>query len=56
MTSRQWKLLGLAGAAGVIATGVAVSRNRRPQVDVEPEELRERLQERLADAESTEPH
>lgn len=52
MTSSQWKILGLAGAAGVIATGVAVSRNRRPEVEVEPDELRDRLRERLAQTEA----
>jgi len=43
-----WKLLGLAGVAGVAATGVVVARNRRAHVDLEPDELRERLRERLA--------
>jgi hypothetical protein len=44
----SWKLLGLAGIAGVAATGVVVARNRRAQRDVAPDELRERLHERLA--------
>ena len=44
----SWKLLGLAGAAGVAATGVVVVRNRRAQRDVAPDELRDRLHERLA--------
>jgi len=43
----SWKLLGLAGVAGVAATGVVVARNRRAQRDVEPDELRDRLHERL---------
>jgi len=43
----RWKLLGLAGAAGVAATGVIAARNRRPQSDYSPDELRERLRERL---------
>ena len=37
----RWKLLGLAGVAGVAATGVVVARNRRPQSDYTPDELRE---------------
>jgi len=45
-----WKLIGLAGLAGVAATGVVVARNRRPQTDLPPEELRSRLRARLADA------
>ena len=44
----RWKLLGLAGAAGVAATGVAVARNRRPQSDYTPDELRDRLRNRLS--------
>jgi hypothetical protein len=43
----RWKLLGLAGAAGVAATGAVVARNRRPQSDYTPDELRERLRSRL---------
>jgi hypothetical protein len=47
-----WKLLGLAGLAGVAATGVVVARKRRAQVEVTPDELRDRLHERLALARS----
>ena len=43
----RWKLLGLAGVAGVAATGVAVARKRRTQADLTPQELRERLRSRL---------
>ena len=45
-----WKLVGLAGIAGVAATGVVVARKRRAQRDYDPEELRARLRDRLADA------
>jgi hypothetical protein len=44
----RWKLLGLAGLAGVAATGVVVARRRRTQREYTPEELRARLHERLA--------
>ena len=44
-----WKLVGLAGAAGVAATGVAVVRRRRAHEDLTPEQLRERLRRRLAE-------
>jgi len=44
-----WKLVGLAGIAGVAATGVAVARRRREQTDYAPEELREKLHRRLAE-------
>jgi hypothetical protein len=49
-----WKVVGLAGIAGVAATGVVVARKRRAQHEYEPDELRERLHERLADAGSHE--
>jgi hypothetical protein len=52
----RWKLLGLAGVAGVAATGVVVARNRRPQSDYTPEELRERLRERLQQVEAGNEH
>jgi hypothetical protein len=44
-----WKLIGLAGIAGVAATGVVVARRRRAQRDYDPDELRERLHRRLAE-------
>jgi hypothetical protein len=54
-----WKLIGVAGLAGVAATGVVVARRRRAQQEYDPDELRERLHARLqetgpgADAESS---
>jgi hypothetical protein len=42
-----WKLIGVAGLAGVAATGAVVARNRRPQSELEPEEIRDRLRSRL---------
>jgi hypothetical protein len=44
-----WKLVGLAGIAGVAAGGVVVARKRRAQQEYTPDELRERLHRRLAD-------
>ncbi|MBA2516350.1 MAG: hypothetical protein H0V22_03395 [Solirubrobacterales bacterium] len=44
-----WKYIGLAGLAGVAATGVVVARNRRAQGEYDPDELRDRLHRRLAD-------
>jgi hypothetical protein len=49
MLRRHWKLLGLAGIAGVAATGVVVARKRRDQVDYDPGQLRDRLHDRLGD-------
>jgi hypothetical protein len=44
-----WKLIGLAGLAGVAATGVVVARRRRALRAYDPDELRERLHRRLAE-------
>jgi hypothetical protein len=43
----RWKLLGLAGAAGVAATGAVVARKTRIQSDYEPDEIRDKLRSRL---------
>jgi hypothetical protein len=48
----SWKLIGLAGLAGVAATGVVVARRRRAQREYDPDELRDRLHRRLAEAET----
>ena len=45
----RWKLLGLAGAAGVAATGAVVARKTRIHSDMEPDEIRDKLRNRLAD-------
>jgi hypothetical protein len=52
MRRPSWKLIGLAGLAGVAATGAIVARNRRAQRDYDPEELRGRLHRRLAEVET----
>ena len=49
MQRRHWKLLGLAGLAGVAATGAVVARRRREQVEYDPDDLRAKLHDRLAD-------
>ena len=51
----SWKLIGMAGLAGVAATGVVVARRRRAQRDYDPDELRDRLHRRLAEAERERP-
>lgn len=48
LLSRHWKLIGLAGVAGVAATGVVVARRRRSAVEYDADELRRRLHDRLA--------
>ena len=49
MRARTWKLLGIAGVAGVTATGVVVARRRRAQQEYDPDELRAKLHARLAE-------
>jgi hypothetical protein len=46
----RWKLLGLASAAGVAATGAVVARKTRIQSDYEPDEIRDKLRNRLAES------
>jgi hypothetical protein len=43
-----WKLLGVAGVAGVAATGVVVARKRRAHADYDADELRDKLHQRVA--------
>jgi hypothetical protein len=47
---RWWKILGLAGFAGVAATGVVIARAERQRRSYTPDQIRERLHERLAEA------
>ncbi len=51
----SWKIIGLAGLAGVAATGAIVARKRRVQRHYDSDELRQRLHERLAEASSRGP-
>jgi hypothetical protein len=52
----RWKVIGLAGVAGVTATGVVVvARKRRSRREYEPDELRERLRQRLSEVPPLEP-
>lgn len=46
---KLWKVLGLAGLAGVAATGVVIARDQRQRTQMTPDEVRERLHRRLQD-------
>ena len=46
-SARVWKVLGLAGLAGVTATGVIIARNHRQRTQRTPEEIHARLRERV---------
>ena len=47
---RWWKVVGLAGLAGVAATGVVVARAERKRRQYTPDEIRDRLHQRVAEA------
>lgn len=51
----RWKLIGLAGVAGVAAGGALVARNERRRRAYTPDEVRARLQERLNQAADQDP-
>jgi hypothetical protein len=52
---RWWKLLGLAGLAGVAATGVVIARDERRRRAYSPDEIRGRLHTRFAEASQAPP-
>ncbi len=49
---KLWKILGLAGLAGVAATGAIIARGQRQRAQLTPEQVRSRLHQRLAEAET----
>lgn len=48
----MWKVLGVAAFAGVAAGGVLIARDERRRESYTPDEVRERLQARLAEAQA----
>jgi hypothetical protein len=48
---KLWRVLGVAGLAGVAATGVIIARDQRKRAQLTPEQVRARLHERLAEQE-----
>ena len=48
---KLWKVLGLAGLAGVAATGVIMAREQRQRSQLEPVDVRCLLHQRLRQAE-----
>ncbi|HEY0454257.1 hypothetical protein [Actinophytocola sp.] len=49
---RWWKIVGLAGLAGVAATGAVIARSERRRRAYTPEEIRDKLHQRVAEAAS----
>ena len=52
---KLWKWLGLAGLAGVAATGVVIARDQRQRTQMTPDDVRARLHERLEKSAETDP-
>ena len=52
---RSWKILGLAGFAGVAATGVGLARAERRRRAYTPDQIRSRLHARPAEAPTAAP-
>jgi hypothetical protein len=50
---RWWKVLGVAGFVGVAATGAVIARSERRRRAYTPEEIRDKLHERAAEAADT---
>jgi hypothetical protein len=50
---RWWKVVGLAGLAGVAATGVVIARRERQRRALTPEQVRDRLHARYAQIKAT---
>jgi hypothetical protein len=46
---RWWKVVGLAGLAGVAATGVVIARRERKRRAFTPDQVRQRLRARYAE-------
>jgi hypothetical protein len=50
---RWWKVAGLAGLAGVAATGIVLARSERQRRAYTPDEIRDRLHERVSEADAS---
>ncbi len=52
---KLWKALGLAGLAGVATTGAIIARNQRQRAQLTPDQIRERLHQRVEAAQTGPP-
>jgi hypothetical protein len=52
---KWWKVLGVAGFVGVAATGAVIARSERRRRTYTPEEIRDRLHTRIAEASDSTP-
>ena len=49
---KLWRLLGLGGVVGVAATGAVIVRDQRRRAHMTPDEVRDRLHQRLGESDS----
>ena len=49
---KLWKALGLAGLAGVATTGAIIARHQRQRAQLTPDQIRERLHQRVEAAQT----
>ena len=49
---KLWKVLGVAGLAGVAASGAIIARDQRQRAQLSPEQVRDRLHERLEESQA----
>jgi hypothetical protein len=47
---KLWKALGVAGLAGVAATGVIIARDQRKRTHLDADQVRDRLRRRMEEA------
>jgi hypothetical protein len=52
---KLWKWLGVAGLAGVAATGAVIARDQRQRTQMTPDDVRARLHERLEKSSESQP-
>ena len=50
---KLWKVLGLAGLAGVAATGAIIARDQRQRAQLSPDQVRDRLRARLEESDES---
>ncbi|WP_155992868.1 hypothetical protein [Nocardioides sp. URHA0020] len=49
---KLWKVLGVAGLAGVAASGAIIARDQRQRAQLTPEQVRDRLHQRLEESQA----
>ena len=53
---KLWRVLGVAGLAGVAATGAIIARDQRRRAQLTPDQVRDRLHQRLEEIQAATDH